>query len=255
MQSIKSFFSLFLLLLFLQSCSTLSYSTSNKNSVNGSHLEEIREGEALAKKLLYHARLSQDTHARETVKKVGERLILALDNKYDTRGYKWEFFLIEDKWRSNAFCLVGGKIFIFSGLFPYFDNEDELAVVLAHEMIHTLEHHQRVKKRRKLLSKLGNFLVSTAVFLNPYSLPFVKKQELEESRKLVDEYLLLPYMQSQEYEADALGLALMKKAGYNPNAGVTFWSKFPKESRIQPEYISTHPSTKHRLEAIKALAL
>ncbi len=253
MQRIKNFFSLTLLVLLFQSCSqSVPHTTKQMPSTQ---LDEIREGEALAKKLVHHAKLIKDKNTIQTVKKVANSLILALDKQYDTTYYKWEFFIIEDKWRANAFCLAGGKVFIFSGLFPYLDNEDELALVLAHEMIHVLEHHQKIRKRYKSINKITNFIVSSLIFVNPFSLPFAKKRELKESKKLVEEYTLLPYMQSQEYEADALGLALMKKAGFNPKAGVTFWSKFPQESQIKPEYLSTHPSTKHRLEKINALLL
>jgi len=70
---------------------------------------------------------------------------------------------------------------------------------------------------------------------------------------LVKEFFITPYIQSHEYEADKIGLEIMKKAGYNPRTGISFWSKFPKNSRISPEYSSTHPSAEHRLERIREL--
>lgn len=252
MRSIKNFFSLFIFMIFLLGCTKIP-NNYVINQIGSSHLEEIREGEEMAKKILNHAKLSQNEKAIKMVKKVGKRLTDVVDREYNTTFYKWEFFVIDNKWRANAFCLSGGKIFIFSGLFPYINNEDELALVLAHEMVHALAHHQKRREGGKSLSDMGKYLTSAIVLINPFSLPFVKKMDIEHSDGLVDEFLFLPYIQSHEYEADALGIALMKKAGYDPYAGLTFWSKFPKESRIQPEYLSTHPSTKHRLEKIQML--
>jgi len=120
-------------------------------------------------------------------------------------------------------------------------------------MVHALAHHQKKREGGKSLSKVVKFISNTVSFLNPFSLGFVKQKDMEQNKVLVDQYLFLPYVQSQEYQADLRGLNIMKKAGYNPQAGLTFWSKFPKESRIRPEYMSTHPSSRHRLEKIKAL--
>ena len=252
MRTIQIFCSLLLFFIIIVGCSNKS-NNYTAHSLSSSQLEEIREGEEMAKKILIRAKFSENQEAIDMVEKVGKRLIEIVDNDYDTTLYQWDFFVIENKWRANAFCLAGGKIFIFSGLFPYIDNEDELALVLAHEMVHALAHHQKKRVRGKKLSDIGKYLASAVIMINPFSLPFVKKMELKESNILVDEFFLLPYVQSHEYEADALGLTLMQKAGYNPHAGLTFWSKFPKESRIKPEYLSTHPSTKNRLKKIKLL--
>lgn len=245
------FFSLLILLLTLSACSTPK--NIEPTSLSGSNLGEIREGEELAKRLLAHSKFSTNQHAISVINKVGEKLIKVVEKEYDTSHYHWEFFLLEDKWKANAFCLPGGKIFVFSGLFPYLDNEDEIALVLSHEMVHALAHHKRKREGGKSFSKVATFINNTASFLNPFSLAFVKQKDMDKNKVLVEQYLYLPYLQSQEYEADLRGLDIMQKAGYNPQAGLTFWSKFPKESRIRPEYISTHPSSQHRLEKIKAL--
>jgi len=225
---------------------------SKQGAVSGSKLysTEIREGENRAKEILSHVKLYDNKESIEKIEKVAKRLIKVVEQEYDTTQYQWRFYIVDEKWRANAFCLPGGKIFIFRGLFPYLSNEDELAVVLSHEMIHALKHHQRYRKETKVLSKIGKAVLSTIVFLNPYSLPFVKEQEEKKTDNLVDEYLFLPYIKSHEYEADILGLKLMQKAGYNAKSALSFWSKFSEESRSKPEYLSTHPSTKHRMEKI-----
>lgn len=242
----KSFFS-FCFIILLNSCAMKS-PVLELHSFSYSEPSEIREGEELAKKLLYRSKLSSDIYAMTMVNKVGKRLVNVVKDEMGTAPYKWDFFVLEKQSKANAFCLAGGKVFVYSGLFPYLDNEDELALVLAHEMIHTLAHHQVKRKKRRIVSKIGKSLVSIVSFLNPFSLPFVKKKEINHSEALVNELIFFPYTQSQEYEADALGLELMKKAGYNPKAALTFWSKFLKERALKPEYCSTHPSTKHRLE-------
>lgn len=236
----------FLFSLLFQSCA----SHRSIISTNRTNLSEIREGEERAKEILNHAKLYVDPKAMQKIKNVANKLIAVARHKYDTSNYQWNFYLIDNKWKANAFCLPGGKVFIFTGLLPYLDNEDELAVVLSHEMVHALKHHQKYSKRSKTLAKVGQFILSTLVFINPFSLPFVKKKDMKQSDALVEEHLLLPYIQSHEYEADILGLKLMKEAGFNPHSAIIFWSKFPLKSQIKPEYLSTHPSTKHRLQRI-----
>ena len=240
----------FIFIILFNGCTTKS-SLRQSHTFSYAEPAEIREGEELAKKLLYRSKLSSDAHAISMVKKVGKKLVEVINQKIGKSPYKWNFFVLEEKNKANAFCLKGGKVFVYSGLFPYVDNEDELALVLAHEMIHALAHHQVKRNNRRTLSTIGKNFVSVLSFLNPFTLPFVKKKEINQSEEFVNEFIFYPYAQSQEYEADALGLDLMTKAGYNAKAALSFWSKFPKESSLKPEYSSTHPSTKHRLERLK----
>lgn len=244
---IKKIFLSFYFIILLSACATKSPDLKLQ-SFSYSEPSEIREGEELAKKLLYHSKLSTDTHAINMVKKVGKRLVKIVNKEMGSAPYVWEFFVLDKQSKANAFCLPGGKVFVYSGLFPYLENEDELALVLAHEMIHTLAQHQSKRKTRHTISSIGKSVVSVLAFLDPFTLPFVKKKEINHSEALVKKIIYFPYTQSQEYEADALGLELMKKANYNPQAALTFWSKFLQERASKPEYCSTHPSTKHRLK-------
>jgi predicted Zn-dependent protease len=70
---------------------------------------------------------------------------------------------------------------------------------------------------------------------------------------MVGRWIMLPHSRTQEYEADHIGLVLSAKAGYNPNAALSFWKKFSAQKSNRPEYMSTHPTPAHRIEKIKEL--
>jgi len=65
--------------------------------------------------------------------------------------------------------------------------------------------------------------------------------------------VLLPYSRTHESEADKLGLVFMAMAGYDPNVAVSFWERMAaqKEGQAPPEFLSTHPSDRTRIEDIK----
>jgi predicted Zn-dependent protease len=193
----------------------------------------------------------------QRVLRVGGRLAAAVNDFAKTQGleeyassYKWEFNLIDDK-AVNAFCLPGGKIAVYSGLLPVTKDDAGLAVVMAHEIAHALAKHGEERISQILLVQYGGAKLSEALSSQP-----------EETRNNVmlafgigaNVGVILPYSRMHEYEADRIGLALMAYAGYDPNEALNFWDRMEKlgGSGSMPEFLSTHPLSSDRINAIKA---
>jgi predicted Zn-dependent protease len=142
------------------------------------------------------------------------------------RGFRfdWEANVLKDD-RVNAFCLPGGKVFVFTGILPLAQSDDQLATVMSHEIAHALAHHasERIAREQQagggILTALGN----------------------------------LRHSREQESEADHIGVFLMTFAGYDPHQAVNFWERMAQRMGGQhpPEFISDHPSDEHRIAAMK----
>ncbi len=175
-----------------------------------------------------------------TLQRVGTRLAAAANRK----DYQWEFVVFDSE-EPNAFALPGGKVAVYTGLFPYFANDAELATVVAHEVGHALARHGVERSSQGMVQYAGGFLVETLLGQD-------WSPAYETTSNLV---ALLPYSRTQEYEADHVGLILMAKAGYDPAAALTFWGKFRTLSQTGTlqEFLSTHPDGDKRLAELQTL--
>lgn len=196
-----------------------------------------------------------DDHKR--VMRVGNRLAAAVNDFAKTQGledyasgYKWEFNLIDDDSTINAFCLPGGKIAVYSGLLPVTRDDAGLAVVMAHEIAHALARHGEERISQILLVQYGGAKLSEAMSSQPEQ---TKNNVMTAFGIGASVGVILPYSRLHEYEADRIGLALMAYAGYDPNAAVNFWGRMEKlgGSGGMPEFLSTHPLSADRINAIK----
>lgn len=201
-------------------------------------------------------KLSNDASNSEMVKRVGNNIKNAVerymaDNKISNRlnGYNWEFNLVESS-EINAWCMPGGKVVVYTGILPITQDENGLAVVMGHEIAHAIAEHGNERMSQILLTQLGGLALSEALNSQP-----------ERTRDLwlgvyglgAQVGVLLPYSRTHESEADKLGLIFMAMAGYDPNSAVGFWERMAalKQGQAPPEFLSTHPSDKTRIEDIK----
>ena len=215
--------------------------------------KELALGQKMANKILKRSKISQNKKAIKMVNEVGMKLVEVVNKEYHTSNYNWKFTVIDDPWRANAFCLPGGAVFVYSGLFPYLDNADELAIVLGHEIAHALARHSVERKTNLTISKFSKNFMKLLILLDTTTLQIQKERENKRADVLINEWITLPHSRTQEYEADHIGLVLCAKAGYNPKASISFWKKFPQKSAIKPEYASTHPSPLNRIKKIEEL--
>ena len=170
------------------------------------------------------------------VGKVLERLLPNSGLKGD-----WEFHVIQDDTQTNAFVLPGGKVFVFSGILPICQTEAGLATVLGHEIAHNMAHHMQERLSiPAILQAIG--WIGILVGFDP-SLP----------RLALYFGLELPNSRGQESEADQLGLTMMAKSCYDPEEAVQFWQRMvAAEKGAVPQFISTHPASKNRIQQIQS---
>jgi predicted Zn-dependent protease len=209
--------------------------------------QEMQLGLQSKKKILSTQKISRDPIKNAMVKRVGRRIA----NITGKKDYQWEFFVIDNNKEANAFCLPGGKVFVYSGLFKYIANDAELASVLGHEIGHALARHGAERMSSGILAQTGGEILQSVM---------VGKGDPQSTAMVMSAFgigtelgVMLPHSRTQEYEADHIGLVLMAKAGYNPNASLTFWNKFSKSGETPPEYLSSHPAPKNRIATIKKL--
>lgn len=160
------------------------------------------------------------------------------------RDWSWEVHLIGSK-QINAFCMPGGKIVFYSGLLERLQlDDDELAMIMGHEMAHALREHAREQIGKRAGTRVAIELGAAIFGLG------------SGGRLLADmggQLLNLQFGRDDEREADLIGLELAARAGYDPRAGVTLWQKMGQASQRQSiEFLSTHPSGDTRIQGIRA---
>jgi predicted Zn-dependent protease len=212
--------------------------------------EEIKLGYASAKQILSKEKISRDARKNAMVKRVGQKIARVTEQNYKT-NFKWEFFVIENDKQANAFCLPGGKVFVYTGIFKYVASDDELAAVMGHEIGHALARHGAERMSRGQLAQMGGQVLNSVMIGrgNPQSTAMVM-QAFGVGTQLG---VMLPHSREQELEADYIGVILASKAGYRATAALSFWEKFAKSGETPPEYLLTHPAPKNRITKIRQL--
>jgi len=231
--------------LLVVACSKTPYTHRNQ-LVIFSPQQEMQMGYQSAREILSKERVSRDPRLNAIVRKVGMKIARAAAQP----GYKWQFFVI-DKDVPNAFCLPGGKVFVYSGLFRAVENEDQLATVIGHEVAHAIARHGAERMSMIQLGRMGKQIAAQAIGGGKYTGLINQAYGAGETFGLV-----LPFSRKFEYEADEIGLYLMTKAGYDPRQALKFWqnmTRLARNSRKPPEFLSTHPSDRHRIERLKRL--
>ena len=156
--------------------------------------------------------------------------------------WRWEVNLIGSR-QINAFCMPGGKIAFFTGVLETLKlTDDEIAVVMGHEIAHALREHARERIAKSELTQLGANLLGQVVAGGKFAGAFEVGGSL----------LTLKFSRDNESEADVVGLDLAARGGFDPRAGVTLWQKMSQASKGLPlQWLSTHPSGPNRIREIE----
>ena len=208
--------------------------------------------------LLKKSKLSTDQGKIQMVKRVGQRIAQASEEvmrgygmESEIKNYLWEFNVIDDDKMVNAFCMPGGKIAVYTGIFPVARDENGLAVVMGHEVAHALAKHGNERMSQGLLTQLGGVALSTALSNQPGTTNQIFMAAYGIGANVG---VLLPYSRLHESEADRIGLTLMAKAGYDPREAVPFWQRMNDKGKGRtPEFLSTHPAPETRIKQIESL--
>lgn len=217
--------------------------TNRSQIVLMSPSQENKMGAEGYREFLSSAKISTDKKEAERVKRIGQRIALAADKK----DFVWEFNLVEDK-QVNAFCMPGGKVVVYTGILSIAHNDDQLATVMSHEIAHALARHGAERMSHHKISSgvqnLGNILIKVTApeYSSAFNTAYGYGTQLG---------IMLPYSRSHEYEADEIGIYLMKKAGYNINEAIIFWQNMKQaKGALKPEFLSTHPNDENRIQRI-----
>lgn len=183
----------------------------------------------------------------EPVERVAERIIAAAkQSKYAKRAksFQWEVTVIKDDNTKNAWALPGGKIAFYTGIFPEAKNENGLAAIMGHEVVHALARHGAERFSQHTAANLGMQVAVAAFDLKPLT------QTL--AMQALGIGVLLPFSRSHESEADYIGLILAAEAGYDPREAVHLWKRMADSSNgSPPEFLSTHPAHETRIENLQ----
>ena len=163
--------------------------------------------------------------------------------------WNWEVNLIGSQ-QINAYCMPGGKIVFYTGLLNGLRlNDDEVAMVMGHEIAHALREHARERMAKSAatngLARIGGALASVWLGVDPHLTDAVARSGAH--------LATLEFSREDESEADLVGMDLAARAGFDPRAGVSLWKKMSAANKgAPPHWLSTHPSGTTRIADIEA---
>lgn len=197
------------------------------------------------------AKVLPDSDPRaQRVARIGEKVKIATEafltkkgHAKRLEGFAWEFKTVEDD-IINAWCMPGGKVCFYTAILDLCETDDELAVIMGHEVAHAVARHGNERMSNQMVvNGVGSVLApSDPSQVSIFQQVFMGSASLG----------MLKYGRNHESESDKLGLVFMYLAGYNPEAAVGFWEKMSASGgQKPPEIFSTHPSDERRIADIK----
>jgi len=189
--------------------------------------------------------LAPDSHPDlQRLRGIAKR-ILPFTGQWNERAaqWKWEVILLGSK-QINAFCMPGGKIAFYTGILDTLKlSDDEVAMVMGHEIAHALREHARERMGKQAATNVGANVLSQVLGLGRTG-----NAVLGASASL----MTLKFSRDDESEADTVGLELAARAGYDPRAGITLWQKMQGANKgAPPQWLSTHPAGDTRIKEIE----
>ena len=198
-------------------------------------------------------KLSDNPSEVTPVERVAGRIIEAAKrSKYAEAAneFKWEVTVIKDDATKNAFALPGGKIAVYTGIFPVADNESGLAAIVGHEVVHALARHGSERMSQGILAQIGLVGASIALGTQGFS-PVTSQAAMSALGVGAQVGVLLPFSRAHESEADYIGLLLAADAGYDPHEAVRVWERMQQSGGHEPqEFLSTHPGHETRIKRL-----
>jgi len=185
----------------------------------------------------------------ERLKTIANRLIpQTAVFRDDTHSWNWGLQLIDSP-LVNATCAPGGRITFYSGIINKLNlTDDEIAAIMGHEIAHAVREHGRERVSQAMAQ---NVIANVALAAAGAG----SAQSIDAANQIMQYVLVLPNSRQNETEADAIGLEIAARGGYDPRAAITLWEKMSKESKGKnpPEFLSTHPSNENRIKELAAL--
>jgi metalloendopeptidase OMA1, mitochondrial len=230
--------------------------TGRKQLVDLTREQEAALGYQSYQEILANENVLTTGDAPRQVREIAVRLIEAvrkLDPKADP-GFDWEANVIQSD-QANAFALPGGKIAVYTGIFPVAANENGLAAVMGHEIAHAIARHGAERMAYQKLVQMGS--MAAGVSVGDMS-PAARQAVMGALGAGAKFGVLLPFSRDHETEADQMGLMFAAAACYDPREAPKLWERMAANSSSQggqrpPEFASTHPSNESRINNLNAL--
>ncbi len=159
------------------------------------------------------------------------------------KSWQWEVNILASN-QINAFCMPGGKIAFYTGILEQLKlTDDEVAMIMGHEVAHALREHARERMGKQAATNIGLNIGAQLLGLGNTGAQIAN---------MGGQLLSLKFGREDESEADLVGMELAARAGYNPQAGVSLWQKMGAASKgAPPQFLSTHPSGPTRIKDIE----
>ncbi len=163
-------------------------------------------------------------------------------------NWEWEVNLLHSD-QVNAFCMPGGRIAFFSGILTKLNlTDDEVAMVMGHEIAHALREHARKRAVQStavsIASRLGGAVLSSYLGIDP--------RLTDAGANMAGQLTVMKFSRGDETEADLVGIDLAARAGFDPRAGIALWKKMGAVNSQEPmEFLSTHPSGDSRIQDLQ----
>ena len=192
------------------------------------------------------------------IKRIGKKMensvsaFFTSQNKVDpTTNFEWDYVLVDNDKVVNAWCMPGGKIAVYTGLLNITKNIDALSIVMGHEIAHAVARHSIERASQAMTINLGTTVAD--IFLGG---------AINRTRNTVGQNtgldifqlgIMNPFGRKQETEADYLGLIFSSLSGFDIRESVKLWERMSenKKGKEIPVFMSTHPSSKKRIENLK----
>jgi len=193
-------------------------------------------------------KLLDDPLLADRVQVITGRLVTVAVEQYPhTAGWEWSVALIDGPDTVNAWCMAGGRMAVYSGLFAKLKLTDaEFAQIMGHEISHALANHTAEQMSVAMATSMGVIAAGVAADNN--------QAALAGAALAAQLAITLPNSRTAETEADRMGIELAARAGYDPQAAVTLWQKMARAGGSAPvEFLSTHPSPGNREKTLQDL--
>ena len=177
----------------------------------------------------------------------GRLVSIAVSDFPTSADWKWSVAIVDDTETVNAWCMAGGRMAVYTGLFDQLElTDDEFAQIMGHEISHALANHTAERMSRAMATAAGVAVIGAASDNSGAA--------VAGAAVLANVALTLPNSREAENEADVMGMIVATKAGYDPEAAVTLWQKMGDLSDERPtEFVSTHPAPENRQAALNAM--
>mgnify|MGYP003630394217 FL=1 len=190
-------------------------------------------------------KLLDDPRVSDRVATITGRLVTEAVALYpQSANWEWSVAIIDDPETVNAWCMAGGRMAVYTGLFEKLKLTDaEFAQIMGHEISHALANHTAERMSRAMATSLGIVVLGVSSDRPAATMAggaLAAKVALE-----------LPNSRTAESEADEIGMELAVRAGYDPDAAVSLWQKMGSLGGSKPpQFLSTHPAPANRETAL-----